>query len=121
MRRVCLDASVWFKVLTEEADYPHAQKLVEQLFRERTEIVAPGMMKMEVGSILLRKWIRKQLPDEALEELYSAFLDLPIRYVDTPELARKAWYIARQNGLAHHFNLSLLRSATMMFKILNGY
>jgi hypothetical protein len=69
MRRVCLDANVWFKVLTEEADSPRTKQLVEQLFRERTEIVSPGMMKMEVGSILLRKWIRKQLPDEALKEL----------------------------------------------------
>ncbi len=69
MRRVCLDANVWFKVLTEEADSSRTKQLVEQLFRERTEIVSPGMMKMEVGSILLRKWIRKQLPDEALKEL----------------------------------------------------
>jgi predicted nucleic acid-binding protein len=46
--------------------------------------------------------------DEALEELWGAFLDLPIRYVDTPELARKAWHIAKQNGLAHLYDCAYL-------------
>ncbi|WP_248927307.1 type II toxin-antitoxin system VapC family toxin [Paenibacillus hamazuiensis] len=55
MSRVCLDANIWIKVLTEEPDTQLAQKLIVQQIRQRTEIIAPSLMKLEVGSILRKK------------------------------------------------------------------
>ena len=46
MKRVCLDANIWIKILTEEPDTKQAHELVVQLFKERTQIIAPSIMKM---------------------------------------------------------------------------
>jgi hypothetical protein len=45
-----------------------------------------------------------RVTDEALGNLWGAFPDLSIRYVDTADPARKAWYKARQNRITHLYN-----------------
>jgi predicted nucleic acid-binding protein len=104
MNRVCLDASIWIKVLTEEPDTLRAQELVLRLFRERTEIIAPTMMKMEIGSILRKKWSRKLIGYEELNELWSKFLTLPIIYIQESHIYEMAWEIADHNKLVHLYD-----------------
>jgi predicted nucleic acid-binding protein len=104
MNRVCLDANIWIKVLTEEPDTLRAQKLVLRLFRERTEIIAPTMMKMEIGSILRKKWSRKLIGHEELNELWSKFLTLPIIYIQESHIYELAWEVADANKLVHLYD-----------------
>ncbi|MCD9023023.1 type II toxin-antitoxin system VapC family toxin [Cohnella silvisoli] len=104
MKRVCLDANIWVKVLTEEPDSPQAQDLVIRFIRERTELIAPAIMKMEVGSILRKKWSRKLLDEHSMNELWLKFLALPIVYVDHKQLYDLAWGIAEANRLVHLYN-----------------
>jgi predicted nucleic acid-binding protein len=104
MKRVCLDANIWIKILTEESDTLQAQDLVVQLFKERTQIIAPSIMKMEVGSILRKKWSRNLLNQESLNELWSKFLTLPIVYIELKQTYDDAWRIAEANRLIHLYD-----------------
>jgi predicted nucleic acid-binding protein len=104
MRRVCLDANIWIKVLTEEPDTLRAQELVLRLFRERTEIIAPTIMKMEIGSILRKKWSRKLISHQDLNGLWLKFLTLPIIYLEESHVYEAAWNIAEKNHLVHLYD-----------------
>jgi predicted nucleic acid-binding protein len=104
MKQVCLDANIWIKILTVEPDTGQAQDLVVQLFKERTQIIAPSIMKMEVGSILRKKWARNLLTHESLNELWNKFLALPIVYVEPRQTFDIAWSIAEANGMVHLYD-----------------
>ncbi len=104
MNRVCLDASVWVKLLTEEPGTDAAQELVLRLLREQKEIIAPPIMKVEVGSVLRKKWSRKMLDSETLQELWRKFAALPIKYVNDKRMDELAWEIADANRLVHLYD-----------------
>jgi predicted nucleic acid-binding protein len=104
MKRVCLDANIWIKILTEEPDTGQAQDLVVQLFKERSQIIAPSIMKMEVGSILRKKWSRNLLTQENLNELWGKFLTLPIVYIESKHTFEIAWNIAETNRMVHLYD-----------------
>jgi len=104
MNRVCLDASVWVKLLTEEPGTDAAQDLVLRLLREQKEIIAPPIMKVEVGSVLRKKRSRKMLDSETLQELWRKFTALPIKYVDDKRMDELAWEIADANRLVHLYD-----------------
>jgi predicted nucleic acid-binding protein len=104
MKQVCLDANIWIKVLTEEPDSTLATELVVRLFKERTEIIAPAIMKMEVGSILRKKWSRQLLSQHDLNELWHQFLTLPIVYIEHRQMYDLAWSIADTNRLVHLYD-----------------
>jgi predicted nucleic acid-binding protein len=104
MKQVCLDANIWIKILTEEPDTGQAQDLVVQLFKERTQIIAPSIMKMEVGSILRKKWSRNLLTQENLNELWGKFLSLPIVYIEQKQTFEMAWSIAEKNRMVHLYD-----------------
>jgi len=104
MKRVCLDANIWIKILTEESDTQQAHELVVQLFKERTQIIAPSIMKMEVGSILRKKWSRNLITQESLNELWDKFLSLPILYLEAEQSYDIAWSIAEANGMVHLYD-----------------
>lgn len=104
MKQVCLDANIWIKVLTEEPDSQYASELVLRFFRERTEIIAPAIMKMEVGSILRKKWSRKLISQNNLNELWHKFSTLPISYIEHRQMYDFAWGIAENNQLVHLYD-----------------
>lgn len=104
MKRVCLDANIWIKILTEEPDTQQAQDLVVQLFKERIQIIAPTIMKMEVGSILRKKWSRNLLTQESLNELWGKFLSLPIHYIEAEQSYDITWSIAESNRMVHLYD-----------------
>ncbi len=104
MKRVCLDASIWIKVLTNEPGTLQAQDLVLRFIKERTEIIAPSIMKMEVGSILRKKWSRKLFGQADLNELWQKFSAMPITYTEYPQSYDYAWKIAEMNGLIHLYD-----------------
>lgn len=104
MNRVCLDANIWIKFLTEEPDTELAEKLVISLFEDRKEIIAPEIMKMEVGSILRKKYYRQLIKKDWLDELWNKFLSIPIIYIHDKQLYTKAGEIAELNNLSHLYD-----------------
>src|SRR5690606_25998218 len=65
---------------------------------------APSIMKMEVGSILRKKWSRRLLDYDTMSELWSKFNSLPIGYMNGQEQFERAWEIAEQNQLIHLYD-----------------
>lgn len=108
MKAVCLDASVWIKILTPEPDSDWADRLITRLLREGTKIVAPELMKAEVGSVLRKKHFRKQLGRDEMIALWTKFQAMPIDYTEDSELIGKAWEIAETNGLVHLYDAMYL-------------
>src|SRR5436305_1103740 len=98
-RVVCLDTSVLIKYLAPDEQDEAATRLVADVLQTDARLVAPSWVWAEVGSVL-RKKIRARLlqPDDAAA-IWSAFLDLPIEYVDLPALRARAWEIAGRDGL----------------------
>src|SRR5437762_14011183 len=90
-RLVCLDTSILIKSLATDEQTPAAVSLVEGAVRDGAWLIAPAFAWAEVGSVL-RKKLRQGLllPDEA-GALWTAFLDLPIAYVDTRPVRERAW------------------------------
>lgn len=104
MTKVCLDANVWIKFLTEEPDTDLAEKLIVNLMKNHTKIIAPSIMKMEVGSILRKKYKRKLINQKLMYELWHHFLNMPIIYHGDEQLYTKAWEIAELNDLTHLYD-----------------
>lgn len=104
MNKACIDASVWIKLLSDETDSDRAHELLLRMMRQRVEIVAPSLMKIEVGSVLRKKRNRNILDHESLEELWRKFLSFPIRYVENERIYDRAWEIASANKLVHLYD-----------------
>jgi len=107
-RLVCLDTSILIKNLATDEQTPAAASLVEGAVRDGAWLIAPTFAWAEVGSVL-RKKLRQGLllPDEAAA-LWTAFLDLPIEYVDTRPLQERTWQIGEQYGLPTLYDAAFL-------------
>lgn len=104
MNKICLDASVWIKVLTEEPDSHVAHQLVSECIEKRSQIIAPELMMMEVGSILRKKFFKKLMKQDVLRECWTLFMEMPIDYIQDKSLFIKAWEIAEQHNLSHLYD-----------------
>lgn len=107
---LCLDTTIWAKILTDEEPQDEAEAARRLLARalRNARLVAPAWAWAELGSVL-RKRVRMGFlrPDE-IEALWVRFSRLPIDFIDTPELRARAWAIAAQ------FNLPTLYDATFL-------
>jgi predicted nucleic acid-binding protein len=105
---VCLDTSVLIRCLATDEQTPAAVRLLETAVRDGADLVAPAFAWAEVASVL-RKKLRAGLlqPDEA-HALWTAFLDLPIAYLDTRPLRERAWVLAEQYALPTLYDAAFL-------------
>lgn len=108
---LCIDANIWIKLLTEEPDTPLAEQFLTACFKQRRTIVAPSIMKLEVGSIFRKKLSRKLLNADAADELWHRFLALPVHYIDTEALLEDAWRIAKANRLTNLYDAVYISAA----------
>jgi predicted nucleic acid-binding protein len=105
---VCLDTSVWMKYLAPDELDAAATRLIDGAIREEAHLVAPAFAWAEIGSVL-RKKVRASLitADEA-SALWSAFLKLPLEYVDEPNLRARAWELAAAFALPTLYDAAFL-------------
>jgi predicted nucleic acid-binding protein len=113
-RVVCLDTSVYIKYLSPDEQSDAATGRIEAILAGDERLVAPSWAWAEVGSVL-RKKVRQGLlqPDEA-ESLWTAFLDLPIEFVESPELRRRAWRLTDQHNLPTLYDASFLACTELL-------
>ncbi len=93
----CLDTSVLIKYLCPDEQEESATELVSQALNSR--IVLPGFAWGEVASVLRKKVRSGLLSSDEASQLYRAFADLPIDYIDGEDIRASAWAIAEQYGL----------------------
>ncbi|MBA2518046.1 MAG: type II toxin-antitoxin system VapC family toxin [Chloroflexia bacterium] len=92
---ICVDSSVVVKQIIDEDHSPQTQALFAMATRQRVVMVAPQLLMMEVGNVLLKKTRRPSVitPREALASFRDA-LDLGILLEDPESLHDNALRIA---------------------------
>lgn len=92
---ICVDSSVVVKQVLDEAHTLEAQSLFAMAAQNRLRIIAPQLLMMEVGNILLKKTRRAPVitPQEALNAFFSIEI-MNILLVNPESLHRNAFRIA---------------------------
>ncbi|ADU50405.1 PilT domain-containing protein [Thermaerobacter marianensis DSM 12885] len=98
-RVVCFDTSILVKFLTPDEQEDAVTRLVDRALQEGARLVAPAWAWAELGSVLLKKVRMGLLEITEATQLWTACQDLPIEYVESPSLRRRAWEIARRLDL----------------------
>jgi predicted nucleic acid-binding protein len=94
---VCLDAGVWIKALAaEEMSAEAAHVLADSIANCR--LVAPAFCWAEVGSVLRKKVRARNLSADEAAAAWTDFQAMPVNFVDTPQLRRRAWDLAEGYG-----------------------
>lgn len=117
MITLILDTSVIIKFLNHdnERDVEKAQAIFENIKNGEVRIIAPELIKYEIGNVLIKKQLPASIVNLALETVYS----LPITFVAESEaLARETYMQAYNNkityydaafiSLAKHFDATLI-------------
>ncbi|AFY83645.1 type II toxin-antitoxin system VapC family toxin [Oscillatoria acuminata] len=107
-RTLCLDTNVLIKYLVAGESHPDAIALMEEVIEGRARLVAPSFTWAEVGSVLRKKIRVGLLTTEQATDLFSAFCDLPIEYINGEELYARAWAIAHQYHLPTLYDAAFL-------------
>lgn len=112
---ICLDTVVWIKFLVTEEPLALSDAATLLVHRALTtaRLVAPAFAWAEVGSVLRKKVRQAHLRGEEAEELWDRFLQIPIDYLETPELRKRAWEIAERYTLATLYDAAFLASTEL--------
>ena len=98
---VVIDSSVAIKWINRQNELliEQANKILQEVQFEKTEIAAPELSKYEIGNAMLRKKITLLEAKVALEKLY----DIPIRFISLDlELATRSLEIASENKITYY-------------------
>ncbi len=102
MNTLVIDTSVFVKWLNQnrEQNLESADKILQDVRSGQVELIAPELIKYEVGNVLLKG---KQLtPDQAYISLGTAYA-LPITFVsESEESARETYSLASDLGLTYY-------------------
>lgn len=97
MSSYCIDTSIFIENLCPDEQEGAATELVGQVLSGR--IVIPCFAWAEIASVLRKKIRSGLLTEGEAGQLYSAFGELPIDYVDGEDIRARAWEMARMYGL----------------------
>ena len=102
MNVLVVDSSVAVKWLnqTNEKDLAHADKILELALQRKIEIIAPELVKYEIGNVLLKG---KQLTPAESSVAFETAYSLPITFISESEvLARETFLIAYNLGITYY-------------------
>lgn len=107
---ICLDASIFVKVLVEEEDSNKATALMRKIIHSEQVIVLPSFAWAEVGAVLRKKRRRNELAIQEADDLWLEYRQFPgIEYLpDDDTIMDRAWKISR------YFDMPTLYDATYM-------
>jgi len=108
---LCIDTSVMMKYLCPDEQTPAAISLITDALIQQTRLVAPGFAWAEIGSVLRKKVRLKLLTAAESTQLYTAYLSLPIEYIDAEALRLHAWELAEQYGMPTLYDAVFLACA----------
>ncbi len=106
---ICLDASVFVKILVEEEDCEKATALMQKIIQSGQLIVLPQFAWAEVGSVIRKKRRRNELAVQEADDLWLEFRQFPgIEYMSDDTVMDRAWKISR------YFDMTTLYDATYL-------
>jgi predicted nucleic acid-binding protein len=108
---LCIDTSVMIKYLCPDEQTPEAIALITNALTQQTRLVAPCFAWAEVGSVLRKKVRLKLLTSTEAQQLYTAYISLPIDYIDSEILRLEAWQLAEQYGMPTLYDAVFLACA----------
>ena len=93
---VCLDASLVLSWLLPEDLSAKAFKLRSDWDSSQEQLVAPGLLRLEVPSSLRLATYRGRVTRDESDEALAAFLDMEIRIVEPRGLLAEAWELGEK-------------------------
>ncbi len=110
---VCVDASLALTWLLPAERNEAANALRREWYRNSTEIMTAPLFHAEVTSVLREQvYFNRLLPEEG-EELFSAYLEMGVRGIDSPEIQKKAWELAKRFNLPRTYDMQYLAVAEL--------
>ena len=93
---ICIDSSVFLKVLIIEEDSNIATELIKMVIAKKKLIVLPAFAWAEVGSVLRKKRRKNDLAAQEADDLWMEFRQFPgITYLEEDAIMDRAWKISR--------------------------
>lgn len=110
MKTLVVDTSVFIKWLNQdnEQNLDNADKILQEVRSGQVEIVAPELVKYEIGNVLLKG--KKLIPDQAYISLGTAY-SLPVTFVTESEEQAKETYVLAHNLKITYYDASFLSLA----------
>jgi len=106
---ICLDSSVLIKVLVPEDLSPLASELMRRIIVNQQLIILPPFAWAEIGSILRKKIIRKEIKALEAASLWHEYTRFPgIRYMDNELILERSWIISRALALPTLYDSAFL-------------
>jgi len=102
MVRVVVDTSVVLKWLNQidEKYIAEAEKLLEAAKLNKIQLLAPELLKYEIGNVLL---VAKKLSGLEIEEALDFFYAIPINFIpETVSLAASSYEIGRNLNITYY-------------------
>jgi predicted nucleic acid-binding protein len=110
---VCIDASLGLTWLLPAEQDDIASILRRKWDEEGVDIVTAPLFHAEVSSVLREQvYFKKLLPEEG-EEVFSVYLGMGVKSIDTPEIQRKAWELAKKFNLPRTYDMQYLAVAEL--------
>jgi predicted nucleic acid-binding protein len=103
MIRVVVDVTVAVKWLVPEQNSAAARALL----RSDVVLLAPDLIRAEVGDVLWTRWLRGELNAAEVEVALAEFRRFPLEVHSAEPLLTSAWAIARATGLAMYEGLTV--------------
>lgn len=116
-RTIVVDAPAVLTVLLDEEKPAKIKQALTDYAQQRLDLLAPSLLKFEVGNALRSAVSRRRVSQPCARDLYQKFLKLPIKYVQTLNLAevlnvalkhKLSFYDASYLFLAQNLDLELL-------------
>ncbi len=111
LNSVCVDASLAVAWLFDEEYSENADALRRQWRDQGIQMLGPALFHPEVASAIRRRVYFKQIQPEEGEEVFSIYLDIPIRIIEGQEIYRLAWQLAREFELPVCYDMQYLAVA----------
>lgn len=116
MTVLVVDASVAAKWFLPEPDAPAALRLMDG----RRRLVAPDLIRAEVGNILWKLHARRLLSADEASEIIGHFLSVPLEIYDSTSLLANALEIAMATGRTVYDSLYLALAVALDAKVITA-
>ena len=116
MTLVVVDASVAVKWLVPEVHSPAARALL----REEAVLLAPDLIRAEVGNVLWKRWRRGDLGTAEVDAALEDFRRFPLEVHSSEPLLEGAWAIARESGLTVYDSLYVALAVTQQARLVTA-